>query len=228
MGLWNEIFATDFTQAIAKSCFRYHLCTKCKMRNYFIYIISACICLASCSSGRELTADYYRQNEEVLVSIKDRFKKIHRQHPFSFEVLDKNYSEVGIEIITDTIRYIYHFNPGENHLADTLLAYRFNVPEMISLFADMKKMRCTWITNLDYYERRQEKYMVFLSLRHNKLGSNRKEKYFTVAFFDQPQFFDNKGRLLDKEKGRAIRKINGQVFYKINNRVCFTLSGTFR
>ena len=198
------------------------------MRTYLFYIISVSIFLTSCSSGRELTADYFRQNEEALVSIKDRFKKIHRLNPFSFVVRDKDFTEVGIEIITDTSRYIYQFNPDENHLADTLQAYRFNVPEMLSLFADMKKMRCTWITNLDYYERRQEKYMVFLSLRHNKLGSNRKEKYFTVAFFDQPQFFDNKGRLLDKEKGRAIRKINGQIFYKINNRVCFTLSGTFR
>jgi hypothetical protein len=198
------------------------------MKKNLLYILSASIILASCSSGRELTADYYRQNEAALVSIKDRFKIIHRLHPFSFEVRDEDFSKVGIEIITDTIRYIYHFNPGENNLADTLRAYRFNVAEMLTLFADMKQMRCTWITNLDYYERRQEKYMVFLSLRHYKLGSNRKEKYFTIAFFDQPQFFDNKGRLLDKEKSRTIMKINGQVFYKINNRVCFTLSGTFR
>jgi len=198
------------------------------MRNYLFYSIIACLFLAACSSSKELSADYYRQNEEALVSIKDRFKKIHRLHPFSFEVRDKDFSEVGIEIITDTLRYIYHFNPGENNLADTLKAHRFNVPEMLTLFADMKQMRCTWITNLDYYERGQEKYMVFLSLRHNKLGSKRKEKYFTVAFFDQPQFYDNKGRLLDKEKSRNIMKINGQVFYKINSRACFTLSDTFR
>ena len=198
------------------------------MKKNLLHILSASIILASCSSSRELTADYYRQNEAALVSIQDRFKIIHRLHPFSFEVRDEDFSKVGIEIITDTIRYIYHFNPGENNLADTLQAYRFNVAEMLTLFADMKQMRCTWITNLDYYERRQEKYMVFLSLRHYKLGSSRKEKYFTVAFFDQPQFFDIKGRLLDKEKSRAIRKINGQVFYKINNRACFTLSRTFR
>ncbi len=198
------------------------------MKNYLLHIISASIILASCSSSRELTADYYRQNEAILVSIKDRYKKIHREKPFSFEVRDKNYDEVGIEIITDSIRYIYHFNPGENNLADTLQAFNYNVADMLTLFADMKQMRCTWITNLDYHERGEAKFMVFLSLRHNKLGSNRKEKYFTVAFFDQPQFFDNKGRLLDKENSRTIRKINGQVFYKINNRACFTLSGTFR
>lgn len=198
------------------------------MKNYLLYIIIVSMVAASCSSSRELTADYYRQNEATLVSIKDRFKQMHRLHPFSFEVRDKDFSEVGIEIITDSIRYIYHFQPGENNLADTLQAYRFNVAEMLTLFSDMKQMRCTWITNLDYYERGQEKFMVFLSLRHNKLGSNRKEKYFTVAFFDQPQFFDIKGRLLNKEKSRTIMKINGQVFYKINNRVCFTLSGTFR
>ena len=198
------------------------------MKTNLLHIITISIIAASCSSSRELPANYYRQNEATLLSIKDRFKKIHRLRPFSFEVEDKNFSEVGIEIITDTIRYIYHFKPGENNLADTLQAYHFNVAEMLTLFTDMKQMRCTWITNLDYYEKGQEKFMVFLSLRHYKLGSDRKEKYFTVVFFDQPQFFDNKGRLLAKEKSRTIMKINGQIFYKINNRVFFTLSGTFR
>ncbi len=191
-------------------------------------ILLAAVSLFSCSSGKELTPGYYKQNEPRLISIKDRFKKIHRLHPFSLEVKDKDFSTIGLEIITDTIRYVYSFNLAEHHLTDTLQAYRFNVQEMTSLINDMRKIHCTWITNLDYYENRQEKYMVFLSLRNKETATSRREKYFTIVFFDQPQYFDSKGRLLDKEKSRNIKKINGQTFYKINERVCFTLSGSFR
>lgn len=70
--------------------------------------------------------------------------------------------------------------------------------------------------------------MVPLSVRHNKPGLSRRKRYFTVAFFDQPYFYDNKRRLPDKEKNRAIRKINGQVFYKTYNKVCCTSLGSFQ
>lgn len=184
--------------------------------------------LFSCSPGKELTPGYYKQNEQRLISIKDQFKKIHRLHPFSLEVKDKDFQTIGFEILTDTIRYVYSFNLAEHHLTDTLHAYRFNVQDMKNLINDMRQMYCTWITNLDYYENRQEKYMVFLSLRNKETGASRREKYFTIVFFEQPQYFDNKGRLLDEEKSPDIKQINGQTFYKINDRVCYTLSGSFR
>lgn len=198
------------------------------MRYTSTFFCLSAVLLFSCSSGKELTPGYYKQNEPRLISIKDRFKKIHRSNPFSLEVKDKDFSTIGLEIITDTIRYVYSFDLAEHHLTDTLRTYRFNVPEMTALINDMKQMHCTWITNLDYYENRQEKFMVFLSLRDKETGTNRREKYFTLVFFDQRQYFDNKGRLLDKEKSRNIKQINGQTFYKINDRVCFTLSGSFR
>ena len=127
-------------------------------------ILLPAVILFSCSSGKDLTPGYYKQNEQRLLSIKDRFKKIHRLNPFSLEVKDNDFSTIGLEIITDTIRYVYSFNLAEHHLTDTLQAYRFNAQEMKNLINDMRLMYCTWITNLDYYENREEKYMVFLSL----------------------------------------------------------------
>lgn len=184
--------------------------------------------LTSCSARRELTGEYYRQNEEALSSIQARFKHIQRSTPFSMDIKDRDFSKIGIEIVTDTIRFIYQFDLQNHNLRDTLVKYKFNLPQMITLIDDMRTMHCTWITNLDYYEKRNEKFLVFLSLRHRRLGTNRKEKYFTLAFFDEPQPFDEKGRLIDYENKKQPRQINDRIFYRINDKVFFTLSGDFR
>jgi hypothetical protein len=100
---------------------------------------------------------------------------------------------------------------------------------MSGLINDMQKAHCTWITNLDYYEKRQRKFLVFISVRDKKLEAFlRPEKYFTLVFFDQAQPFDEKGRLLDNEDLGEIRKINGSIFRKINAKVYYALSSQFR
>ena len=100
---------------------------------------------------------------------------------------------------------------------------------MIALIIDMQKTQCTWITNLDYYEKRQKKFLVFISVRDKKLTAFLKpEKYFTLAFFDQPQPYDEKERLLDNEDLTKNRLINGAVFRKVNDNVSYALTGKYR
>lgn len=198
------------------------------MKKIIIQAMIIVLLFCSCQSGKTLTAEYYKQNEQSLLDLKKNFKKLHQQHPFSIEIKNRDFIDLGLEIITDTARYIYSIPVNGIAFRDTLQAYRFDTTGMLNLLSVMKKMQCTWITNLDYFENREAKYMVFLSLRHQQLGSGRKERYFTLAFFEQPQYFDEKGRLIDKGATKSPRKINGETFYKINDRVCYTLSGHFR
>lgn len=199
---------------------------------YLIYSIAALafLCLLlSCSYSKKFTQNYYRENEKTLLSIRDRFKELYDKHFFSLELKDKKLSRIGMEIHTDSIKYIYSFHTDEPFLADTLRKYQFDVKAMNELINAMQKAHCTWITNLDYYEKRQKKFLVFISVRDRKLDALlRPEKYFTLVFFDQPQPFDQKGRLLDKEDLKKMRKINGTIFRKINGKVYYALSGQFR
>jgi len=196
---------------------------------YFLVVISfVTLLLFSCTSGRKLTAGYYNENQEKLLTIKNDFKKIHRINPFSIEIHDKSFTKIGLQIITDTERYVYHFDAADIQLIDTLSAYHFNIAHVSELLADMNEMQCTWITNLDYYENRKEKYMIFLSLRNKKTPANRREIYFTLAFFNEPQFYDANGKLLDKENSKQVRKINDRTFYRINDTVCYSLAKHFR
>lgn len=199
-----------------------------KIIHHIIPFIFLCFFL-SCSYSKKFTQNYYRENETTLQSIRQRFKELYDKHPFSLELKDKKLNNIGMEIHTDSIKYIYSFRMDEPFLLDTLYKYQFDVKAMSELINDMQKAHCTWITNLDYYEKRQKKYLVFISVRDKELDAFlRPEKYFTLVFFDQPQPFDDKGRLLDNEDLKKMRKINGSIFRRINDRVYYALSGQFR
>jgi len=154
---------------------------------------------------------------------------LYDKSPFALELNNKKPIRIGMEIHTDSVKYIYSFGMDEPFLLDTLYKYQFDVKAMSELINDMQKAHCTWITNLDYYEKRQKKFLVFISVRDKKLDAFlRSEKYFTLVFFDQAQPFDEKGRLLDNEDPGRIRKINDSVFRRINDKVYYAISGNFR
>lgn len=182
----------------------------------------------SCSHSKKFTETYYKENEAVLRSIMTRYKQLYEKHPFTIEIKDKEFQHIGLELVTDSIRYIYSFD-NEPSLIDTLIKYKFDVDAVSTLINDMQSVHCTWITNLDYYEKREEKYLVFISIRNSKLKAFLKsEKYFTLAYFDTKQYYDEKGRLLDHADRKTLHKINGSIFHKLNDRVCYSLRGNFR
>lgn len=183
----------------------------------------------SCSYSKKFTQNYYRDNETTLQFIRQHFEELYDKNPFSLELKDRKLNRIGMEIHTDSIKYIYSFRTDEPFLLDTLHKYQFDVKAMSELINDMQKAHCTWITNLDYYEKRQKKFLVFISVRDKKLDAFlRPEKYFTLVFFNQPQPFDEKGRLLDNEDLEKKRKINGSIFRRINDKVYYALSSQFR
>jgi len=53
-------------------------------------------------------------------------------------------------------------------------------------------------------------------------------KYYILTYFQQPQYFDSEGQLLERRKLRRLRKINGDIFKRINDKVCYTVSVKFR
>ena len=199
-----------------------------KLVQYTLYAILPGI-LLSCSYSRKFTENYYRDNQSTLQSIRTRYKALYEKGPFSLELKDVRLNRIGMEIHTDSIKYIYTFRTDEPYLLDTLYKYNYDVKAISELINDMQKAHCTWITNLDYYEKRKKKFMVFLSVRDKKLNAFlRPEKYFTLAFFDEIQVSDEKGRLMDNEFPNQERKIHSSTFRKINDRVFYALSKQFR
>ncbi len=183
----------------------------------------------SCSYSKAFTKKYYSKNEEQLQLINTNFKKLYKGHPFSLELKDKQLQTIGLEIHTDTVRYIYTFQLDEPYLLDTLVKYKLDVKIVSELINAMQKTGCTWVSNIDYYENYEKKYLLFMSVRSKRLEAFLKpEKYYTLIFFEEPQPYDTKGRLIDKADKKNNRRINDQVFHKVTEKVFYAITDNYR
>lgn len=201
------------------------------MNNKYLKLLfpaAIAIFLYSCSA-RNISSNYYFEHEKVLEKIEQSYKELYKQKPFTIAFTDKAFRTVTIEIISDTLSYIYDFAVHEPRLSDTLRKYDLSVTGINRLIDLMQSIRCTWVNNFDYYVDEQKKSLIFISVKpvslHPLLSY---KKYYVLTFYSQPQQFDEKGRLLDKKKRRRLRKINGEIFYRINDKVCYAISGQFR
>jgi len=200
------------------------------MNKLTLAILFFCIMniISSCSP-KNISTSYYYQHEKVLDKIEESYKSLTQQSPFTLAFTDKKFNTVSLEIITDTLSYIYEFDVNESRLTDTLTRFRLNAPKIIELIRQMQSIRCTWINNYNYYVDEKKNSLIFMSIKPVALNSLFSyKKFYTLTYFPQPQYFDSEGRLLDKRKIRRLRKINGEIFKRINNKVCYTISGNFR
>jgi hypothetical protein len=193
-----------------------------------ILFFSVASCIVSCSP-KNISTKYYYENEKVLDKIEETYKALSPEHPFSIAFTSRDFKTVSVEIITDTLSYIYDFAVGEPRLYDTLVAYHLNAPKVIKLIQQMQSIRCAWLNNYDYYVDGKKNNLIFMSIKPVALKAPFAEaKYYILTYFPQPQYFDSEGRLLDKKALRRLRKINGEVFHRINDKVCYTISKKFR
>lgn len=184
--------------------------------------------LVSCSS-KNISTKYYYENNKVLDNIESTYKELYQQQPFNIAFTDRHFKTVSVEIITDTLSYIYEFEVIEQRLRDTLVKFNFNAPKVVELIQQIQSVHCTWINSYNYYVDEKVNSLIFMSIKPKALSSPFSyKKYYILTYFKQPQYFDSEGRLLDKKKLRRVREINGEIFKRINNRVCYTVSGKFR
>jgi len=196
--------------------------------NSIIFAGLLSMALFSCSP-KNISTKYYYENEKVLDRIEESYKALYPLGPFNIGFTDRAFKTVSLEIITDTLSYIYEFQINEPRLTDTLLAYNLNAKKINTLINQMHDIRCTWINYSDYYVDEKKHTLILMSIKPVKLKALFSyAKYYVITYFPQPQYFDSEGRLLDKRRLRELRRINGEVFRRINNKVCYTVSGHFR
>ena len=194
-----------------------------------VLLFSGMIGFTLSCSPKIISTNYYYQHEKVLDRIEESYKKLNQQKPFSIAFTDRKFNTLSLEIITDTLSYIYQFDLHEKRLTDTLIAYQFNAENVVELIQQMRSIRCTWINNLYYFVDEQKNSMIFMSIKPVALNTPfSAKKYYILTYFPKKQYFDSSGQLLDKRKLARLRKINGETFKRINDKVCYTISGKFR
>lgn len=197
-------------------------------KTYILFLALITSLLFSCSP-KNISTKYYYENEKMLDRIEESYKALYLQGPFNVGFTDRDFKTFSLEIITDTLSYVYEFDIDEPRLKDTLTAYKRNAAKISTLIKQMHDIRCTWINYSHYYVDEKKQTLILMSIKPvalKRLFSY--SKYYVLTYFAQPQYFDSEGRLLDKRKMRQLRKINGDVFKRINNKVCYAITGHFR
>jgi hypothetical protein len=198
-------------------------------QNKIFIAISLLICSCTTIVPQKTAIKYYKKNEAIITRIEENYKKIFVVRPIVIEFTDNYFKYASIEIKTDSIRYIYEFNIYANKIKDTLLKFGFDTAQVMNLIFDMKKIKCTWINTLDYYVEEKKLNLIFMSMRPVYFDfALAKKSYYTLTFYEQKQYYDVEGRLLDKKNTRLLRIVNNEIFWRINDRVCFTISNHFR
>ena len=176
-------------------------------------------------------SNYYRKNQSTLDSIEETFRVAYAQKPFSIEFTDRPFNRLSLELITDTLTYIYEYNVGEPRLQDTLLRYGYDTAAINSIITNMRSMECTWVDNLNYwtYPDVKKHSLIYISLWPRVFNSPFvNKKYYILTYFQQPQYYDAEGRLMVGRRLRRIRKINAETFRRVTDRVAYTVSDRFR
>jgi hypothetical protein len=197
-----------------------------KRRLYYSLFIA--VCLASSCTTTNITK-YYSRHKSTLDSIELVYKTQYSKQKFALLFTDKSFKHLSLELMTDTIRFIYDFETQETRLNDTLAKYHLDISSMRLLLNNMQSIHCKWIDNLDYYVDEKKNYLVYMSMHKKTINLPFLEpKYYVLTYFSQPQYYDGEGRLLDHKSRRRLRKINNEIFYRVNDEVCYTVSTLFR
>ncbi len=162
-------------------------------------------------------------------NIEQSYIKLYLQKPFTIAFTDKKFETLSLDIITDSLTYIYEFNIKEKRLLDTLIKFNLKATEVTELINKMRSIHCTWVNKFDYYVDDSKKSLVFISIKpvnNNNLFSNK--KYYIITYFPQKQYYDKEGRLVNNRRQKQLQKVNGDIFKRINDTVSYTVSSTFR
>jgi hypothetical protein len=217
----KEIAATNLHHLPMSQILRY--------RPHFFCWLPALLPVAFISCTSLNITNYYRKHQSTLDSIELVYRNACQQRHFSIEFTDRPFDHVSLELVTDTLTYIYEFAVGEPRMQDTLRKFGYDTTAINHLINSMRSMNCTWVNNLDFYTDETKHSLIYISLWpriFNYPFVNK--KYYILTYFSQRQYFDGEGNLMVGRKLKRIRKINGETFRKINNRVSYTISAQFR
>lgn len=188
-------------------------------------------CFSRCTVSKIYPVEYYTQNKDELHLLQGLFSKATEKKQIAIAFSDIDFHKLSIEFKTDTVKYIYDFSYGENRVNDSLAKFGLDTVLLQKIITTMHSIKCSWINTLDYYFEGSKKILLFMSApvrQFSLLPLLQKRKYYLFNFYEQPQYYDEQGRLLDKKTLIRLRKVNNEVFWRITDKVCYTISGKFR
>ena len=183
-----------------------------------ILFISMLILFSCVSMKEKKSAKYYFQNETKITEVINRYEELYKQQPFNLGFSERDYSNVGLDIITDSIRYSITNQQRTDAIQKAVLAFGYDTVKLRKLYIDLYEIRAIWLGRDEMYYHDKKSIVTFLSFRSVAVGNPFLDrKYYTLIFFDTSQIDDNFKIMLDS-----------QGFRQIKDNIYFNIMGKFR
>lgn len=172
----------------------------------------------SCVAPQRKSEKYYYENESKIKSVVKKYDSLYDIKPFSIGFTDKSFEYITVEVETDTIRYAFNNETGEEYLYKTITHFDYDTSLMISLLKEMRSIECLWLGKSYFYFNDRKEDVTFLSFKSISINKPFQEnKYYMLAFFDE--------NFVKRQTKKRFQKYNLQP---IKDNVFYTISDQFR
>ena len=187
------------------------------MKQLLLAILGAWLILCGCVSSREKkSARYYDEHEQEIREIRALYNRLYQHQPFNIGFSKRDFSYVGMDIITDTMRWALNNQFGLDDFKAAVEGFRYDTTALISLYQKLRKIECIWLGTDDMYFQGEAYPVVFLSFRSVRFGNPFLDrKYYTLLLLDP----DRATPALDSVVLAAgFHPVRQKVYFKIMDR----------
>jgi hypothetical protein len=179
-----------------------------------LYIFFICLIQISCSVSKEKkSAKYYFENEKKIQEILALYKGLYRQQPFSLGFSDRSYEHIGMDIITDTVRYALHNEQNMDLFREAVYGFKYDTIALRQMYIKMYDIKCIWVGTADFYYEGKQEEIVFMSFRSVRFGNPFLDrKFYNLVLFDPALMNENNRKLIE---AAGFKKIENEIYFKI-------------
>jgi hypothetical protein len=179
-----------------------------------VYLILILMLFASCMALKQKKSeDYYFKNEAAINEILQLFKGLNKTQPLSLGFSSRSFKSIGVEINTDTVRYVINNDQSLNLFYLGLETFKYDTIALRKIYQKMYDIKALWIGKSHYYYEGRQQELTFLSFRSVMFGNPFLDRrYYALIFLDYKN--------IDPEKENAIaaagyKKVKGNIYYTI-------------
>lgn len=184
---------------------------------WLILVLTVLTLLWGCVSSREKkSARYYVEHEQEINEILAMYAQLYRHQPFNIGFSQKDYSYVGMDIITDTLRWALNSQEGMEAFREAVHQFHYDTVALASLYRKLQKIKCYWLGTDELYFHKQRYDIVFLSFGSVRFGNPFLDrKYYNLLFFDPKSISPGIDSMI---LGTGFSKVRENVYFKIMDR----------
>jgi hypothetical protein len=185
----------------------------------FILLIWCTFLLGACASLKEKkSSKYYFQHEKKIGEILVNYDSLYKQQAFNLGFSERDYSRIGLDIITDTIRYALTNQQRSDAIKEAVRTFGYDTVKLRKLYTDLYDIRAIWLGRDHLYHKDQKSMVTYLSFRSVAVGNPFLDrKYYALVMLDPAALDDDLKNILAR-----------QGYTHIKDNIYFSIIGRFR